>query len=39
MEAIVAAVSEPPTQIGFDSQYRIAVTAPAPRPNDIRAHS
>ena len=37
--AIVAAVSEPPTQIGFDSQYRIAVTAPAARPRAIRAHS
>src|SRR6202453_510095 len=38
-EAIVAAVSVPPTHSGLDSQYRIAVTAPAARPNDIRAHS
>ncbi len=37
--AIVAAVSVPPTQSGFDSQYKIAVTAPTARPNDIRAHS
>ena len=37
--AIVVAVSVPPTQIGFDSQYKTAVTAPAARPKDIRAHS
>src|SRR5579859_860498 len=38
-EAIVAAVSVPPTQSGLDSQYKTAVTAPTARPNDIRAHS
>ena len=37
--AIVVAVSVPPTQIGLDSQYKTAVTAPAARPKDIRAHS
>ena len=37
--AIVAAVSVPPTHSGLDSQYRIAVTAPAARPNAILAHS
>jgi hypothetical protein len=37
--AIVVAVSVPPTQIGFDSQYNTAVTAPAARPKDMRAHS
>ncbi len=37
--AIVAAASVPPIQIGFDSQYKIAVIAPASRPNAIRAHS
>src|SRR5215469_15228149 len=37
--AIVVAVSDPPTHSGLDSQYRIDVTAPAPRPNDIRTHS
>src|SRR5579862_1026179 len=38
-DAIVAAVSVPPTQSGLDSQYKTAVTAPTARPNDIRAHS
>src|SRR5215469_4313566 len=38
-DAIVAALSVPPTQSGLDSQYRIAVTAPAGRPNAILAHS
>src|SRR5262249_52168416 len=38
-DAIVAALSVPPTQSGLDSQYRIAVTGPAGRPHDIRARS
>src|SRR5262249_135274 len=38
-DAIVAALSVPPTHSGLDSQYRIAVTAPAGRPNAILAHS
>ena len=38
-DAIVAALSVPPTHSGLESQYRIAVTAPAGRPNAIRAHS
>ena len=37
--AMAVAVSVPPSQTGFDSQYRIDVTAPAGRPNAIRAHS
>ena len=37
--AIVVAVSVPPSHIGFDSQYKTAVTAPAARPKDMRAHS
>src|SRR5487761_39109 len=37
--AMRAAVSVPPIQTGFDSQYRTDVTAPAGRPNAIRAHS
>ncbi len=39
MEAIVVAVSVPPTQIGLDSQYSTAVMAPAPLPNASLAHS
>jgi hypothetical protein len=33
--AIVVAVSVPPTRIGFDSQSKIAVTAPAARPSGL----
>src|SRR5215831_9403139 len=36
---IVVAASVPPTQIGLDSQYRMAVIEPGRRPNDILTHS